>query len=125
MYSQRTNELFHRLWSKAVGTPDYEKAEWKELEHHLLSPLREARDATPAPWLDWPTEPGLWAAWHLKEPKPIYVRAESFQGRILVDSFGSDEGLYENEGWLFQRLHCELPPPPAPAAAVPSPPPAP
>ena len=24
-------ERFHQLWSKAVGTPDYVKAEWKEL----------------------------------------------------------------------------------------------
>lgn len=24
--------LLHRLWTRAVGTPDYEKADWKTLE---------------------------------------------------------------------------------------------
>jgi hypothetical protein len=28
--------LLHRLWSKAVGGPDYVKAEWMELETILL-----------------------------------------------------------------------------------------
>jgi hypothetical protein len=28
--------LLHRLWSKAVGAPDYIKAEWIELESILL-----------------------------------------------------------------------------------------
>jgi hypothetical protein len=28
--------LLHRLWSKAVGAPDYVKAEWIELESILL-----------------------------------------------------------------------------------------
>jgi hypothetical protein len=29
--------LFHRLWSKAVGTPTYDKDEWKALEIHLAA----------------------------------------------------------------------------------------
>lgn len=29
--SLSTHELFHRLWTKAVGTKDYVKAEWNEL----------------------------------------------------------------------------------------------
>jgi len=28
----RANGLLHRLWTKAVGTPGYIKAEWMELE---------------------------------------------------------------------------------------------
>jgi hypothetical protein len=30
--------LFHKLWGKAVGTPEYDKAEWRELDRliHLL-----------------------------------------------------------------------------------------
>jgi hypothetical protein len=29
------HELLHRLWSRAVGTPDYHKADWKALERIL------------------------------------------------------------------------------------------
>ena len=28
--------LLHHLWTKAVGTPDYVKAEWKELEKCIV-----------------------------------------------------------------------------------------
>lgn len=28
--------LFHTLWTKAVGTPNYDKAEWMELERKLI-----------------------------------------------------------------------------------------
>jgi molybdopterin-guanine dinucleotide biosynthesis protein len=31
-----TWELFHRLWTKAVGQPDYKKPEWQELETRIL-----------------------------------------------------------------------------------------
>jgi hypothetical protein len=30
-------ELFHRLWSKAVDSPRYQKQEWRELESRLAS----------------------------------------------------------------------------------------
>jgi hypothetical protein len=30
-------ELFHRLWSKAVDSPRYQKQEWRELESRLTS----------------------------------------------------------------------------------------
>lgn len=30
------HELLHKLWTKAVGTDDYVKAEWKVLEKLLL-----------------------------------------------------------------------------------------
>lgn len=37
-------ELFHRLWTKAVGTDDYDKEQWKRLEKLMLqSPLREEK----------------------------------------------------------------------------------
>jgi hypothetical protein len=32
---KETNLLFHRLWTKAVGTSDYVKREWRELEDRL------------------------------------------------------------------------------------------
>jgi hypothetical protein len=30
-----TLQLFHRLWTKAVNTPNYDKKEWQELEKRL------------------------------------------------------------------------------------------
>lgn len=30
------HNVLHRLWSKAVGTPDYVKSEWMELERILV-----------------------------------------------------------------------------------------
>lgn len=36
-----TRELFHALWTKAVGTEQYDKKEWMELERrlgHLIDP---------------------------------------------------------------------------------------
>ena len=30
--------LFHRLWSKAVGTPTYDKEQWKMLERVFGTP---------------------------------------------------------------------------------------
>jgi hypothetical protein len=36
--------LFHHLWSKAVGTPDYAKEEWRTLEELVLqSSFRDKR----------------------------------------------------------------------------------
>ena len=40
----RTDHLFHRLWTKAVGTPQYRKSEWLELEKRLLDLGRAAHD---------------------------------------------------------------------------------
>ncbi len=36
--------LFHALWSKAVGTSDYDKKQWLELEREIL---RQSGKATP------------------------------------------------------------------------------
>jgi len=33
------DEVFLRLWSKAVGTADYVKAEWKELQRGVINPF--------------------------------------------------------------------------------------
>jgi hypothetical protein len=33
--------LFHTLWSKAVGTPEYNKREWQRLEQLILELLRQ------------------------------------------------------------------------------------
>ena len=32
---EKTDNLLHRLWTKAVGTKDYDKSEWKELERRI------------------------------------------------------------------------------------------
>ena len=32
---EKTDNLFHRLWTKAVGTKDYDKKEWQELERRI------------------------------------------------------------------------------------------
>jgi hypothetical protein len=43
MQSGATNDqirrLLHELWSAAVGTPDYDKASWKQLESELTAPV--------------------------------------------------------------------------------------
>jgi len=33
---QYVSDLFHMLWTKAVGTEDYDKQEWKEFQRELL-----------------------------------------------------------------------------------------
>ncbi len=29
-------KVFHKLWTKAVGTDDYDKKEWVDLEQHII-----------------------------------------------------------------------------------------
>ena len=44
--------IFHRLWTKAVGTSDYVKAEWKELDwclEQLLQGRKDVPEATSTP----------------------------------------------------------------------------
>lgn len=38
-----TRILLLRLWTKAVDTPKYDKAEWKELEKRIMKLSKEAR----------------------------------------------------------------------------------
>jgi hypothetical protein len=38
--AQEIHGLFHRLWSKAVGTPDYDKSEWKRFDILLQQNLQ-------------------------------------------------------------------------------------
>lgn len=35
MMNQSLHGLFHKLWTKAVGTEDYNKPEWMELEKKI------------------------------------------------------------------------------------------
>lgn len=42
-----TWHLFHRLWTKAVGTDGYDKSEWLRLERILLE-IEKAAQRTPA-----------------------------------------------------------------------------
>lgn len=44
-----TEELFHRLWTKAAGTADYEKAEWLALEKALVPVFRPPLPPLPPP----------------------------------------------------------------------------
>lgn len=37
--------LFHKLWTKAVGTPGYDKSEWQALERQLSRALDAQRVA--------------------------------------------------------------------------------
>jgi hypothetical protein len=34
-FDQQLNDLFHRVWTKAVATPDYDKSEWNRLQKML------------------------------------------------------------------------------------------
>ena len=49
---KETHRLLHVLWTKAVGTPDYDKREWKALEQAIEDaqgmcqvPAQSAQDA--------------------------------------------------------------------------------
>jgi hypothetical protein len=68
------NHLFHRLWTRAVGTPDYNKADWKALEHVIETMWREATGKHPRfedalnvpndmlqPSVETPPRPTAWA----------------------------------------------------------------
>lgn len=41
MTDETTHCLLHRLWTQVVGTPDYDKQLWKELESRLLALEKE------------------------------------------------------------------------------------
>ncbi len=45
---ERAHNLLHRLWTKAVGTPDYDKSEWKDLEGAILTLGRDLKEAEKA-----------------------------------------------------------------------------
>ena len=45
--TQEMEAKFHVLWTKAVGTPDYSKKEWREFEHALQALDAEARSTVP------------------------------------------------------------------------------
>ena len=39
---EESNTFLHRLWSKAVGTPSYDKEEWKALERCIFELIKGA-----------------------------------------------------------------------------------
>lgn len=41
---QDTWDLFHRLWSKAVGTQEYNKEEWKKLEAKISNLMLKGKE---------------------------------------------------------------------------------
>jgi hypothetical protein len=41
--NERLWELFHRKWSRDVGTEGYNKKEWVELEAEILKAIKKAR----------------------------------------------------------------------------------
>lgn len=43
------HNLLHRLWTKAVGTPDYDKSEWTELERMLVNAPAEPQAGAQVP----------------------------------------------------------------------------
>lgn len=45
--------LFHKLWTKAVGTPGYVKAEWTELWRQLSEKQREPKPPAEGTVDDW------------------------------------------------------------------------
>lgn len=51
-WREHAHTALHRLWTKAVGTPDYVKAEWQELEVALYNLSREAAHRAPEPHAD-------------------------------------------------------------------------
>lgn len=54
--------LLHRLWTRAVGTPDYNKADWKVLERLLEDLWREATGKAPSVEPEKaPERPTAWA----------------------------------------------------------------
>ena len=77
--------LLHRLWTKAVGTPDYDKSEWKELEAQFWAKRPRWTD-TP------PTVPG-WYWWRDK------YRSVQTMLRVETDSYGTLIAAPPNCSW--------------------------
>lgn len=55
-WPEELNTLFHRLWGKAVSTPEYSKSEWQDLETKIQSLLTTASRLVPPPPLLVPSE---------------------------------------------------------------------
>lgn len=43
--NRELHTLFHTLWSKAVGTPNYDKSEWKSLQEMVFNLMVQAEEA--------------------------------------------------------------------------------
>lgn len=46
MENERLWELFHRKWSRDVGTDGYDKKEWVELEREILALIKGTKNET-------------------------------------------------------------------------------
>ncbi len=86
------DRLLHRLWTKAVGTPDYDKAEWLALERALLG-----RTATSDPPL-MHRSPATWEG-----HKGIVPRLIDKAGEMLCLVFGClpDPRDHDPDGCYF------------------------
>ena len=42
---QRAHDALHPLWTKAVGTPGYDKAQWEELDGAIYALGRDLKEA--------------------------------------------------------------------------------
>jgi hypothetical protein len=82
-----TEELLHKLWTKAVGTPGYDKSEWKALRRAIDEPI-ERIEAIPEDAAlvvvtvdvgNLPRE--RWSNYAINIAEPF---KEKFEGRTLV-----------------------------------------
>lgn len=69
MSALQESPLFHRLWTRAVGTPGYSKADWTELSRLEV--------AAPGPTVEEPEVErvareirGAWVEWATRQPNP-------------------------------------------------------
>lgn len=63
------DHLFHKLWTKAVGTKDYNKTEWIELER------------------------GIWGLWKEIDNTPVRIRAGEF---IVIRNYHMEDWTAKN-----------------------------
>lgn len=73
---QKAHHLLHVLWTKAVGTKDYDKKQWQELEtaiYRLIKPDFDDADTPPIESLHQFTGRGLPALAGRGSPSPFVV----------------------------------------------------
>lgn len=76
------HHLFHSLWTKAVGTPGYDKAAWRELDR-LITNWRKARPADDEREL--PDCNDVWRWTGDGEDRLYLVHSGGFHARLLYD----------------------------------------
>lgn len=101
-----TVEMLYLLWTKAVGTKDYDKKEWQKLELSLydLVPLASVTKpvAEPEEWADRPTpeDEAIGAAF----PTRSGSHAQYQEAMRLVGARHSKGALVAMTNWLLLRL---------------------